>query len=130
MAPLDWIHALCNQIPDPGQHLVRYYGAYANKLRSRRRRREEPSPTTTPPGTVLDDRVDDDGRPAPSPRRQSWRRLIKKLFEVDPVLCPKCLVEMKIVAVITQVPVIDKILNHIRKGGGHDPFDVRAPPPD
>jgi len=31
--PLDWIHALCQQIPDRGQHRTRYYGAYANRTR-------------------------------------------------------------------------------------------------
>jgi len=29
--PLELIHRLAQQIPDPGQHLVRYYGAYANR---------------------------------------------------------------------------------------------------
>ncbi len=24
--PLDWIHAVTTQIPDPRQHMVRYYG--------------------------------------------------------------------------------------------------------
>jgi len=31
---LDWIHAICQQIPDRGQHLTRYYGAYANRNRN------------------------------------------------------------------------------------------------
>jgi len=28
--PLDWVHAITTQIPDPRQHLTRYQGAYAN----------------------------------------------------------------------------------------------------
>ena len=35
--PLELIHALATQIPDPGQHLVRYYGWYANRSRGARR---------------------------------------------------------------------------------------------
>ena len=31
--PLELIHRLTQQIPDPRQHLVRYYGAYANRAR-------------------------------------------------------------------------------------------------
>ena len=31
--PLDWIHAVTQQIPAPRQHLARYYGAYANRKR-------------------------------------------------------------------------------------------------
>ena len=30
---LDFVHALCQQIPDKGRHEVRYYGAYANAKR-------------------------------------------------------------------------------------------------
>ena len=30
---LDWIHAICQQIPDHGQHLTRFYGACANRTR-------------------------------------------------------------------------------------------------
>ena len=35
---LDWIHAITTQIPDRGQHLVRYYGWYSNRSRGARRR--------------------------------------------------------------------------------------------
>ena len=31
--PLELIHALTTQIPDPGQHMVRYYGWYSNRSR-------------------------------------------------------------------------------------------------
>ena len=36
---------------------------------------------------------------APSLRQQSWARMLRKVFEVDPLLCPRCRnVEMGIVA--------------------------------
>lgn len=31
--PLDWIHAVTLQVPDPRRHLVRYLGIYANRSR-------------------------------------------------------------------------------------------------
>ena len=31
--PLDWIHAVVQQIPAPRQHMARYYGAYSNRKR-------------------------------------------------------------------------------------------------
>jgi len=37
---------------------------------------------------------------------------------------------MKVVAFLTDPPVVDKILRHLRDGGGHDPFEPRAPPPN
>ena len=46
----------------------------------------------------------------PSP---TWRECIKKVWEVDPLECPKCGAEMKIVSFIIEVPVIEKILRHL-----------------
>jgi hypothetical protein len=50
------------------------------------------------------------------------------VFEVDPLLCPKCNVELQVVAWITDPAVIDRILAHRRRAGLESPFDARAPP--
>ena len=97
-------HALTTQLPDAGQHLVRYCGWYSNRSR----------------GAHTD--------PAPSPSRASWARLLRRIFEVDPLLCAACGSEMKIVSVITEPDVIDAILSHLARTGGRDPFEGRAPP--
>ncbi len=46
-----------------------------------------------------------------------WAELIRKVFEVDPLACPKCPGEMKLIAFITQPQsdVIEKILTHLRE---------------
>jgi len=51
------------------------------------------------------------------------------VLEVDPRLCPECGVEMKVVSVVTEPRVVDRTLGHVLRGGGHDPFAERAPPP-
>ena len=48
------------------------------------------------------------------------------MLEVDPLLCPR--VEMKVVSVVTEPRVVDRILRHVTRGGGHDPLAGRAPP--
>ncbi|MHC4953291.1 MAG: hypothetical protein ACYTGZ_05325 [Planctomycetota bacterium] len=50
------------------------------------------------------------------------------MLEADPLLCPDCQVEMKIVSVITDPVVVDAILRHVEQGGGHDPHAPRASP--
>ena len=40
----------------------------------------------------------------------TWAVLIKSVFEVDPLKCPKCGGTMKIVSFIEEKPVIEKIL--------------------
>ena len=50
-------------------------------------------------------------------RRASWARLLQKILEVDPLLCSRCRAEMKIVSVITDPAVVDRILAGMRERG-------------
>jgi hypothetical protein len=126
--PLDWIHAITQQIPDRGQHLVRYFGWYANRTRGSRRRREG-APSAGDGRTSAPPLATSPPRAPPSATRASWARLLRKILEVDPLLCPTCQVELKIVAVLTEPRVVDRILRHRAAGRGHDPLEPRAPPP-
>jgi uncharacterized protein (UPF0212 family) len=40
--------------------------------------------------------------------------MIRKVYEVDPMICPKCGGRMKIVAFITEVAVVDRIIDHLK----------------
>ncbi|MDI6794991.1 MAG: hypothetical protein QME81_19335 [bacterium] len=42
-----------------------------------------------------------------------WAGLIKKVFEIDPLVCPDCGGQMRIISFIQDKPLIDKILNHL-----------------
>ena len=46
--------------------------------------------------------------------RRRWAALIKRVYEVDPLICPKCGGEMRVIAFIErrQRDVIRKILEH------------------
>ena len=61
-------------------------------------------------------------------RKQSWARLLRKLFEVNPLVCGRCGATMRVIVVITDPRVVDEILRHVESGRGHDPFESRAPP--
>jgi len=123
--PLELIRRLCAQIPAPRQHLVRYYGWYANRTRGARGESREQTVRVDGPST--------DQSLAAVSRRRSWARLLRKIFEVDPLLCPQCGVEMRPVAVIQEAVVVDRILGHLRRVGGNDPWEgtsLRGPPSD
>ena len=122
--PLEWIHRITAHIPDPGSHCQRCYGAYANRGRIVCGNRQADCPAV--------------GAPAPDPRdnsdfsreaRSTWARLIKKIFEADPLLCP-CGGRMRIVSFITDPRVVDRILRHRESGRckTRDPFVARPPP--
>ena len=65
--------------------------------------------------------------PSAKAARKRWAALIKKVYEVDPLLCPKCGAEMKIIGFIErrQSEVIEKIL---RPCGLWEEAPARAPP--
>jgi len=56
---------------------------------------------------------------------KSWARLIKKIYEVDPLVCSKCGGSMRIIAFIEDYKVIKKILDWL----GIDEFRRGRPPP-
>jgi len=40
--------------------------------------------------------------------------MIRKVYEVDPMLCPKCGDQMKVVAFLPDFAVVDRIINHLK----------------
>ena len=61
-------------------------------------------------------------------RKQAWARLLAKVYEIDPLVCPKCGSEMKVIAVIQETEEIRRILAHLIKIGrsppGFDPISL------
>ena len=72
------------------------------------RRQADPDSAKAPPAIVPAQRL------APTEARRRWAALLQQIFEVDPPACPACHGAMRIVAFITQAPVIDQILTHLR----------------
>jgi 16S rRNA U1498 N3-methylase RsmE len=65
-------------------------------------------------------------------RKRAWARLsqtrrarlLAKVYEVDPMVCPKCGAEMKVIAVIEDPDELKRILRHLIKIGRSPPgFD-------
>lgn len=46
-------------------------------------------------------------------RPAKWRELIKKVWEADPWLCPRYSYEMRIVSLIDDRMVVERILRHL-----------------
>ena len=82
-----------------------------------------PSGIGCDPGTEAPEGEDAYRRP-----QASWARRLHKIYEVHPLLCPKWGTEMKVVSVITEPEVVDRILKHIARTGRRDPFEGRGPP--
>jgi Putative transposase len=108
------------QIPDPKRHLVRYYGFYSNVARGKRKKAAAAAPSASSPAS------DADQTPTPglAVLRRRWADLIRRVYEVDPLVCPRCGGEMRVIGFITEPGLIKRILDHLRKRD-----QVSRPPP-
>jgi hypothetical protein len=103
--------AMCSHVPNKGEQMVRYYGYYSNVSRGKRKKVEsdERIPSILEPVEGPDFR----GDVSSEEYRRNWARLIQKIYEVDPLTCPKCSGKMKVISVIDDEDVIKKILKHL-----------------
>ena len=121
---LDWIALVTSHIPNRGEQMSRYYGRYSNA--SRGKRRQACTPATVQGISPASDC--DEHSPAEcfsQQRRRSWARLLRKVYEIDPLQCPQCGHPLEIIALIEQGSVIRKILQHLDRWEQPQ----RAPPP-
>ena len=110
---LVFIARVTSHIPDKGQVTVRYYGLYANAHRGKIKK----ASLAAFPLRIVEDKL----RCIPS---KAWAEMIRKVYEVDPMLCPKCGGTMKVIAFLTDFSVVDRIINHMKLT-----FVAERPPP-
>jgi hypothetical protein len=131
LPPLEFLAEFTQHIPPTGAHLIRYYGWYSNKARGQRRKRQPAAAAAALgqpfPSLPLSEPQEAAEPPGCDRASQSWAMLIKRVYEVDPLACPKCGATMKVVAFIEppQGDVIEKILRHC---GLWDVAGPRGPP--
>jgi hypothetical protein len=114
---LDFLAEVTQHIPDKGEHLIRYYGWYSHRQRGIREKGRKAGQAES--GNLSIDRssveaqqsLTDDANPGDG---STWAMLIKRVYEVDPLECPCCGGQMKIVSFIErcQSDVIEQILRH------------------
>lgn len=88
---------LCGDLSN--EHMVRYCGRYSSRTRGAER---EP-----PELEASDTEVQSPARQA---AKAAWARMIRKVYEVDPLECPMCGAQMRVIALIEDPAVIERIL--------------------
>ena len=110
---LEFIARVTSHIPDRGQVMVRYYGLYANAHRGKLRKASR-----VPVALGM---IEEEVPPVPS---KCWAEMIRKVYEVDPLVCPRCGGRMKVVSFLTEYAVVDRIIRHLELT-----FVAEKPPP-
>jgi hypothetical protein len=121
---------LTQHIPPKGCQYIRRYGLYASRTKGKWP--DKPHMVRlAPPGwkkerlQASQDLQPYDAEAAYSvsdkESRSTWARLIAQVYEVDPLVCPRCSAPMRILAVITEPEEVHKILRHLVKIGRSPP---------
>lgn len=98
--PLSFIAELTQHIPLRRRAQVIYYGRYSSASRGKRKRDEGNS----------DPRVVVASSTVPRSIRRAWARLIAKVYQVNPLICPRCGGKMKITEFIFDPEEIEEIM--------------------
>jgi hypothetical protein len=143
LTPFQFIQRLTQLIPPPRLHRNRYFGAFAaaSPLRPHVVKFASPEPQLAerlnlaatqmnlfdadshdtaaheqpPPDSPPDSPT---SPPPPEHRRRRrasilWAMLLARIYEVLPLVCPRCSSPMKLIAFITHGPTIERILDHL-----------------
>ena len=121
--PLDFIARLVALVPPPRAHQVRFHGVFAPHHRLRER--------VVPPPVL-------ESLPAKSPlptsftttRRKSFAMLLKKTFDLDLLICPRCGGQSRVLEATTEPKAIQKILAHLGFSTEAPRFAKARAPPD
>jgi hypothetical protein len=105
--------------------IARYYGLYSSRTKGKAAKdlslekfgynvapKNKPDHTSDPEMNSVSNKA----------LNQSWARLIKKVYEVDPLICPKCGHEMRVISIITDSYEVNKILEYLKRNNA-PPFD-------
>ena len=108
---LEFLAELSCHIPKTYESLTRYYGRYSCRRRGERAKL----------APALAEEQDSDYRRDFC--RSAWAACIKRIYEIDPLECPRCKAQMRIIAFIHDAHAIRDIMK------AEGVADFRAPPP-
>ena len=111
-SPLEFMAKVAQHVPDTFEQMIRYYGAYSARSRGVK--------TTQYAESVIIPLSEMEEKTKPS---ISWASSMKKVFETDPLVCPKCAGDM----VIKNFIFNTKEITRMAKYSGQAIWD--APPP-
>jgi hypothetical protein len=118
--PLEFLAKLSAHIPNPYESITRYYGEYSYRRRGERKKQQV---VIRPASEALPEII-----PDKRACNRSWATLIKRIFEIDPLVCEQCGSKMKIVTFLTEEHEIVRLLEHLQIPRFSQAAKMRAPP--
>ena len=121
LTPLELMARLTALVPPVRAHQITYHGVFAP--RARLRAKIVPQRAEQPTEAILSNATENH---APtirtgSTQKMSWARLMRRVFDIDVLECPRCSATMQRIAFITDAPAVRAILRSLKM--------ATAPPP-
>ena len=117
---LEFLALLSSHIPNRGESLTRYYGRYSCRSRGERRKQA---------AVPAEQMVESGSKPAERKKpSSSWAACIRRIYEINPLQCPKCGSEMRIIAFLTDQHTISDIMESLGIPKAHAPPPIPAGP--
>jgi hypothetical protein len=103
--PFELIERLLPLVPRPRKHTIRFHGILAPAAGYR----SKVVPATNRPAPPREGPA----RERPTPHRLPWADLLRRVFLVDALDCPRCHGRMRIVAAVTEPDAVERILQYL-----------------
>ena len=112
---MEFLARVLMHVPDLNKPYIHHYGIYSNRSQHKPRKDSTSAEAT---------QNEDPPFVSNSNLRRRWANLIRRVYQADPLICPKCGSKMRILSFITQPRVINKILQHLKNRA----TQTRGPP--
>ncbi len=136
LTPLKFLDKLAVLIPPPRKHRHRYHGVLApnaplrQAVTSYARLPRVDEAVSADQAPVADEDRSEAGFKATFTAASVWAMLIARIYKVFPLVCPQCGGELKIVAFLTEVDPIQRIMIHIGELATQPRIAPARAPPD
>jgi hypothetical protein len=136
--PLELVEKLAALVPPPRFHLIRYHGVLAPSAAFRAMVVPESKTDAAPfhPGCPAGDQAlaaktgNAKGNDKCRPRNYAWAELLKRVFSIDVLECPRCGGRMRVISAIHPPDAIRKILDCLGLPSRPPPISAPVPGPD
>ena len=120
--PLEFLARITPHIPNKWEQTNRYFGAYSSRTRAVLKKKNTAEDTSLLIPCSLEPQ-------AIKKASKSWAALIKQVFEIHPLACPKCGSLMRIAGFITDPSEINRLLKNLGIPPWTTPLPIQANAP-
>lgn len=111
---LEFLALLTSHLPNKYESITRYYGHYSCRIRGKHAKLK---------AAINSDALNPLPEPKTTPSK-SWAACMKRILELNPLECPRCKSEMRIVSFITDTRETNKIMNSLGIKGPEPPLKI------